>query len=138
MKRRAFVTLAAASLLAGCFGVTPYSDVGPGNLTVRFKAADSNLWTQRGAVLDIWTGPSGPNMEYLGTRDIPASGTVLGLPTGRPLHLVLVFEEGSFLGNHSQGTSIQLPMEALSSSERWLLTISNTRAGFSYDLTRQR
>ena len=138
MKRRAFLALAGTFMLAGCSGVKPYADAGPGNLVVALQASESNWWTQRGAALDIWTGPAGPNMQYLGTRDIPSDGMVIGLPTGRPLHLVLVFEEGSFLGNYGSDTSIQIPMNALSRSERWRLTISNTKAGFDYGLRRTR
>lgn len=138
MKRRTFIALSSVAFISACSGVKPYADAPVGNLKVDLRATESNWWTQRGVALDIYTGPAGPNMTYLGTRDIEGSGDVIGLPTGQDLHLILVFEEGSFLGNYDSAQSIQLPMKAFSRNARWTLTVSHTRIGFDYDMKRTR
>ena len=115
----------ASTVLVACSGVKPYSDQGTQNLRVQLVAQESGFWTRRGVFLDIWTGPKGPDMVYLGTVEIDASGKV-GLPTGRPLHLALAFEEKAGLGGYSGVTTVEMPMKALRPGEVWGLRVSYT------------
>lgn len=136
LHRRHALALAGASLLAASSGVRPYKDVGSGNLQVVLTAQDSTFWTRRKVFLDIWSGPKGPGMEYLGTREIAGAGSIIGLPTGRALHLALAFEETGGLGGYSSTSSVELPVAPLSRNTRLRLDVAHTRQGFSHDLRR--
>ena len=137
INRRKWLALLGAGLLAGCGGVTAYKDTGGPNLQVALGAKDSSFWTKRDVYIDVWTGPKGPDMVYLGTVEIDGSGKV-GLPTGRPLHLALAFEEKAGLGGYSGVTTVEMPMKALRPGEVWGLRVSYTRAGYEHDLRRLR
>lgn len=137
INRRFVLGLAGAALLAGCSGVTPYKDAGPANMELRLSSIEGGFLTKRAVYLDVWTGPKGPNMQYLGTRKFDGAGTI-GLPVGRPLHLALAFEEGSFLGGASATETIEVPMKAIRSGQRYRLTVAYDDIGFDWDLDRIR
>ena len=138
INRRRWLALCGAGLLAGCGGIAAYNDVGAPNLQVVLGAKDTSFWKRRDLFIDIWTGPKGPNMEYLGTRKIALGGSALGLPTGRPLHLALAFEERGGLGGYSSTQSVEIPMKAIPRGAVWRLDVTHTRVGFSHDLRRIR
>lgn len=136
--RRGVLVSLAALALAGCGGVKPYQNQGPDNLRLNLTSQDSTFFTQRSVFLDVWTGPKGPGMEYLGTVKFEPGGRSIGLPAGRPLHLALAFEEGAFLASQTNTTTVELPMNAFPSSARWQINVDFTRTGFSHDLRRIR
>ena len=138
INRRKWLALLGAGLLAGCGGVTAYKDTGGPNLQVALGAKDSSFWTKRDVYIDVWTGPKGPEMQYLGTRKVGAGGTSMGLPVGRPLHLVLAFEERGGLGSYSSTQSVEIPMAAIPRGAVWRMDLAYTRVGFSHEMRRIR
>ena len=136
VNRRAAIGLLGAALVTGCSGVRPYKDSGTANLQVVLSAQESTFWTKRRVFVDVWTGPKGPSMEYLGTREISGSGSTLGLPVGRALHLAIAFEEKGGLGGYSSTSAVEIPVAPLSSRSRLRLDVAHTRLGFSHDLRR--
>lgn len=137
ISRRGAVGLMAAAALAACSGVMPYADRGTLNLDVELVARETGAWTRRGVFLDIWTGPKGPGMEYLGTVELDG-GESVGLPLDQPLHLALAFEEKSGLGAYTGVSMIELPMRALRPGELWRLRVAYRATGFEHDLARIR
>ena len=138
MKRTSFLALAAVVALAACGGVKNYSDVGPGNMQLKLSSVDGGFMTSRAVYLDVWTGPKGPDMEYLGTREFSKNGGVVGLPTGQPLHLALAFEEAGWLGGASGTDTIELPMQPIRPGQMWRLTVAYDDVGFDWDQDRIR
>ena len=136
--RRAVLAMLAASALTACGGVKPYQDQGAPNLELVLKSAESGFLARRKVFLDVWTGPKGPGMAYLGTREFGAGRSQVGLPVGQPLHLALAFEENAPLMGAGQTDTIELPMQALKRGEAWRITVSFDRAGFDHDLRRVR
>ena len=138
MKRRRFLALSAALALAACGGVKNYADQGPGNMQLKLSSVDGGFMTSRSVFVDVWTGPKGPDMEYLGTRKFSESGDVIGLPTGRPLHLALAFEEAGWLGGNSGTDTIEIPMSSIRPGQMYRLTVAYDDIGFDWDLDRIR
>lgn len=138
VNRRALLAMAGAMMIAGCGGTREYQDQGPGNLELRMTSNEGGFLTQRNVFLDVWTGPKGANMEYLGTRKFAKGGNMVGLPTGRHLHLALAFEEGGFLMGHQGTDTIEIPMKPLRKGERWRLTVAFDDLGFDWDMKRIR
>jgi hypothetical protein len=138
MKRRNLLALAAAFALAACGGVKPYADQGPGNMQLKLSSVDGGFMTSRAVYLDVWTGPKGPDMEYLGTRKFAKDGDVVGLPTGQPLHLAIAFEEAGWLGGDTGTDTIELPMKAIRPGQMYRLTVAYDDIGFDWDLDRVR
>lgn len=138
MKRRHFLAMSAALVLAACGGVKDYADQGPGNMQLKLTSVDGGFLTSRNVFVDVWTGPKGPDMEYLGTRKFSTNGDVIGLPTGRPLHLTLAFEEAGWLGGASGTDTIEIPMAAIRSGQMWRITVAYDDIGFDWELDRIR
>jgi hypothetical protein len=138
MTRRGVVTSLAALALAGCGGVKPYTSRGTNNLRLNLTSQDSTFLRQRSVYLDVWSGPKGPGMEYLGTIKLEPGVMAVGLPTGQPLHLAMAFEEGSVLLGQTNNTTVEMPMDAFPASARWQIDVDFTRDGFTHDLRRLR
>lgn len=136
--RRSVLAFAAAAALAGCGGVKPYSDAGPANMVMKLTSVEGGFMTSRAVYLDVWTGPKGPDMEYLGTREFKKGQTSIGLPTNQPLHLAIAFEEAGWLGGGSATDTIELPMDPIRPGQRWQLTVAHDDIGFDWDLDRIR
>ena len=138
LNRRAVLALGGAALVAGCGGVKPYSDMAAPNMEMRLTSVDGGFLTTRKVFLDVWTGPKGPNMEYLGTREFSKGSSMIGLPTGRPLHLALAFEEAGWLGGGSATDTIEIPMKAIRPGQMHRLTVAFDDIGFDWDMRRIR
>lgn len=132
------MSLAAVALVGCGGGVKPYQSQGPDNLRLNLSAPDSTVFTQRSVYLDVWTGPKGPEMEYLGTVKLSPGLSAVGLPTGRPLHLALAFEEAGALRSHSNVTTVELPISAVPSGGVWQIDVGFTRKAFTHDMRRLR
>lgn len=138
LKRRAALALMASAALAACGGVKPYADQGPKNLELTLTAAEGGFLTSRDVYLDVWTGPKGPDMEYMGTAKFLPGTTSIGLPTGRPLHLALAFEEANVLGPGGQTDTIEIPMKALRPGQAYRITVDFDRTSFDHRMQRIR
>ncbi|QMU57538.1 MAG: hypothetical protein GKR98_04565 [Boseongicola sp.] len=138
MKRRALLALSAAAFLAACGGVKDFQDQGPANMQLKLSSVDGGFMTKRSVYLDVWSGPKGPNMEYLGTREFSKLGNMVGLPTGQPLHLALAFEEAGWLGGNTGTDTIEIPMKAIRPGQMWRITVANDDLGFDWELDRIR
>lgn len=138
LTRRSALGLLGAAMLAGCSGVTDYSDRGPKNLELVLKSAEGGFLTSRSVFVDVWSGPKGPNMEYLGTKEFLPGGNSIGLPVGQPTHLALAFEENQRLGGQVSTSTVEIPMKALRSGEAYRITVSFDRIGFTHDMQRIR
>jgi len=138
MNRRALLAFGGAALVAGCGGVKPYADMDAPNMEMRLTAIDGGFMTSRNVFLDVWTGPKGPDMEYLGTRKFSSGSSLIGLPTGRPLHLALAFEEAGWLAGGTATQTIEIPMKAISPGQMHRLTVAFDDIGFDWDLKRIR
>lgn len=136
MKRRAALGLIAAGLLAGCGGVIDYADRGPANLALNLTAQESGIWAQRAVHLDVWAGAKGAQ-EYLGSATF-GERSQIGLPTGTPVTLFLVFEETAFLAQGQSKSSIEIAMDPMRGPEAWRLDVAYTSAGYQHDLRRVR
>lgn len=136
--RRNALALFGASALAACGGVVDYEDRGPKNLELVLRSAEGSFLTSRSVYLDVWTGPKGPNMQYLGTEPFLSGGNSVGLPVGQPLHLALAFEESTMFGNQVGTSTVEIPMRALRPGEVHRLTVSFDRIGFTHDIRRIR
>ena len=116
MNRRAVLAMLGAAALAGC--VKPYADQGPANMRLNLLEAQGGFLTSRAVYLDVWYGPKGPDMVYLGTRKFGPGITEMGLPTGRPLHLALALEENMGLGQSVSTTTVEFPIRRISAGPR--------------------
>ena len=138
LNRRSVLAFAAAALVAGCGGVKPYADQGPANMVLKLTSVEGGFMSSRAVYLDVWTGPKGPNMEYLGTREFKKGTSTIGLPTNQPLHLAIAFEEAGWLGGPTATDTIELPMQPIRAGQRWQLTVAHDDIGFDWDLDRIR
>lgn len=138
LTRRAALALVAAAALAGCGGVKAYEDRGPANVEMRLTSIEGGFLTARNVYVDVWTGPKGPDMQYLGTRKVAPTGNALGLPTGQPLHLAVAFEEGMPLGGNNFTKTVEIPVDPIRPGQRYRLTLAFDNDGHDWDMSRIR
>ena len=138
LTRRAAIACLAAAALTGCGGVTPYEDRGPANVEMRLTSIEGGFLTARNVFVDVWTGPKGPDMVYLGTRKVPKGGGTLGLPAGQPLHLAIAFEEGTPFGGNAFTQTVEIPMDPIRPGQRYRLTVAFDNQGYDWDMDRIR
>lgn len=136
-RRRALAVLAALALSA-CGGVKPYADQGPKNLELRLTGSEDGFLLTRDVYLDVWTGPKGPEMQYLGTTKFVPGTIAVGLPTGRPLHLALAFEEALMFSSAGQTDTIEIPMQPVRPGQVYRITVDFDRTGFDHSMKRIR
>lgn len=105
---------------------------------MRLTSIEGGFLTARNVYVDVWTGPKGPDMQYLGTRKVAKGGNTLGLPTGQPLHLAVAFEEGAPLGGNAFTQTVEIPVDAIWPGQRYRLTLAFDNEGYDWDMSRLR
>jgi hypothetical protein len=89
-------------LLSGCGGDKLYRTTLPSNLTV------STIAKSMTATLNIHSVDTQCNPSYLGTIKLNSETTDLGIPTNKPVHLVVGFSSTSFLRSSSTYSSYDI------------------------------
>ena len=138
INRRAMLALLGAGMVSACSGVRPYDDATTRNLDVVLFDKESGFWIKRAIYVDVYEGTPGSELTYLGTREVTPGDPAMGLPTGRPLVLVLAFEETSGFASYQSTSSVEIPLSPLSATERWRLDVTFTSVGTSHELVRVR
>jgi len=116
---RAFLTLAAASLLAACSSLRDYPRVTPENVVVKSKLESGSMFSSMRGAVHVHEVDGTCHTNYVGTVKLDQPSVALGLPAERASYLVFVFAGSSFLGGSSSSTSAG--------------TVLKPRAGYRYE-----